>query len=163
MKRVLILGYGALCYAIFLGTFLYAIWFVYTMDLATDGNTRSLAERVLIDAALLSVFALQHSIMARQWFKRAWTKVIPQATERSTYVLLSSLALLLLILFWQPILGPVWTVENSIGKAVLEVLFWAGWGMVLIGTFLIDHFELFGLKQVWAYYTGRPLQPPGFQ
>src|SRR5438445_5731326 len=103
MKRILILGYGACCYAIFLGTFLYAIWFVYTLDRPADGNTRSLAERLLINAALLAVFALQHSIMARQGFKRAWTRVIPKAAERSTYVLLASLALLLVIRFWQPL------------------------------------------------------------
>ena len=163
MKRILILGYGTLCYAIFLGTFLYAIWFVYTLDRPTDGNTRSLTERLLINAALLSLFAVQHSVMARQGFKRAWTRIIPKAAERSTYVLLSSLALLLVIRFWQPLLSPVWRVENPVGKGVLEALFWAGWGTVLITTFLIDHFELFGLKQSWAYFTGQTHHPPTFR
>ena len=163
MKRILILGYGTLCYAIFLGTFLYAIWFVYTLDRPTDGNTRSLTERLLINAALLSLFAVQHSVMARQGFKRAWTRIIPKAAERSTYVLLSSLALLLVIRFWQPLLSPVWRVENPVCKGVLEALFWAGWGTVLITTFLIDHFELFGLKQSWAYFTGQTHHPPTFR
>ena len=96
MKRVLILGYGAICYTIFLATFLYAIWFVYTLDRPVDGNARSLTERLLINAVLLTVFALQHSIMARRWFKAAWTKIVPAPVERSTYVLFSSVALLLL-------------------------------------------------------------------
>jgi methanethiol S-methyltransferase len=163
MMRVLILGYGAICYMIFLATFLYAIWFVYTLDRPVDGSARSLTERLLINAVLLTVFALQHSIMARQWFKRAWTKVIPKAAERSTYVLLASLALLLVIRYWQPLLAPVWSVENALGKAVLEVLFWAGWGTVLVTTFLIDHFELFGLKQGWAFFKGQQHDPLAFR
>src|SRR5713226_9236625 len=163
MKRVLILGYGAICYMIFLATFLYAIWFVYTLDRPGDGNTRSLTERLLINAVLLTVFALQHSIMARQWFKRAWTKVIPKAAARSTYVLLASVALFLVIWFWQPILSPSWTVENTMARAVLYGLFWMGWAVVLISTFLIDHFELFGLKQAWTYFTGRQREPLAFQ
>src|SRR3989442_7694513 len=107
MKRILILGYGTLCYAIFLGTFLYAIWFVYTLDRPTDGNTRSLTERLLINAALLSLFAAQHSVMARHGFKRAWTRIIPKAAERNTHVLLSSLALLLVSRLWPTLFSPL--------------------------------------------------------
>ena len=163
MKRLSILLYGLVCYAIFLGTFLYAIWFVYTMDAAPERLARPLLTRLLIDAGLLSVFALQHSIMARQGFKRAWIRLVPSAAERSTYVLLSSLALLLLIRFWEPIGGPVWKVANPTGITALHVLALVGWGIVLVSTFLIDHFELFGLKQVWSAFTGKEFKSAGFR
>jgi methanethiol S-methyltransferase len=162
MKRYAILVYGLVCYAIFFATFLYAIWFVFNIDATPGYVTPPLWERLLIDAGLLSVFALQHSIMARQFFKRAWTAIIPAAAERSTYVLFASLALLLLIRFWQPLLGPVWRVENPVGIMVLRVLFFIGWGIVLISTFLIDHFELFGLKQVWCFFAGKEFKTLGF-
>jgi protein-S-isoprenylcysteine O-methyltransferase Ste14 len=155
MKRFAILVYGLVCYVIFLGTFLYAIWFVYTMDATPAGMVRSRTDRLLIDAGLLALFALQHSIMARQFFKKAWTRVIPAPAERSTYVLCASIALLLLIRFWQPLLGAIWTVSNSLGIQVLHVLFALGWVTVLLGTFLIDHAELFGLKQVWCFFHGK--------
>ena len=162
MKRYAILVYGLVCYAIFFATFLYAIWFVFNMD-ATPGSVMSpLWERLLVDAGLLSLFALQHSIMARQFFKRTWTTIIPAASERSTYVLFASLALLLLIRFWQPLLGPVWRVENPMGIMALRVLFFVGWALVLISTFLIDHFELFGLKQVWCFFAGKEFKTLGF-
>jgi protein-S-isoprenylcysteine O-methyltransferase Ste14 len=162
MKRVAILLYGLISYAIFLGTFLYAIWFVYTMDAVPEGLARPLMTRLLVDAGLLTLFALQHSIMARPGFKRAWTKLILPEAERSTYVLFASLALLLLIRFWEPILGPVWKVTNPTGITALHVLGFVGWGTVLISTFLIDHFELFGLKQVWAAFTGKEFKSAGF-
>jgi methanethiol S-methyltransferase len=155
MKRFVILGYGLICYVIFLATFLYSIWFVYTMDATPSGIERPRTDRLLIDAVLLGTFALQHSIMARQFFKRAWTRVIPAPAERSTYVLFASLALLLLIRFWQPLLGAIWTVSNPLGIKTLHVLFALGWGTVLVSTFLIDHFELFGLKQVWCFFSGK--------
>lgn len=162
MKRYTILVYGLVCYAVFFATFLYAIWFVFTMD-ATPGQVMlPLSERLLIDAGLLSLFALQHSIMARQFFKRAWTAIIPAVAERSTYVLFASLALLLMIRFWQPLLGPVWRVENPMGIMALRVLFFIGWGTVLVSTFLIDHFELFGLKQVWCFFAGKEFKSLGF-
>lgn len=162
MKRVVILIYGFACYLVFFATFLYAIWFVYTMDHPAAGATRPLLERLLINAGLLSVFALQHSVMARQGFKRVWTRVIPKPAERSTYVLLASLALLLLIRFWQPLLSPIWTVQNPVGSSVLHGLFWLGWALLLWSTFLIDHFELFGAKQVWCFFAGRKHEPVGF-
>lgn len=158
---MLVLAYGVVSYCIFFATFLYAIWFVYTLDqVAAKGP---LLESILIDAVLLGIFALQHSIMARQWFKRAWTKIVPRAAERSTYVLMASLALLAVIRFWQPVVMPVWTVEAPAGRAVLQVLFWAGWGTVLVGTFLIDHFDLFGLRQAWTYFQGRQYKPLEFR
>ena len=162
MKRYAILVYGLVCYAIFFATFLYAIWFVFNMDTTPGSVMAPLWERLLIDAGLLSLFALQHSIMARQFFKRAWTTIIPEASERSTYVLFASLALLLLIRFWQPLLGPVWRVENPTGILALRVLFFLGWAIVLISTFLIDHFELFGLKQVWCSFAGMEFRTLGF-
>ena len=162
MKRYAILVYGLVCYAVFFATFLYAIWFVFTMDATPSGLLRPLSGRVLIDALLLSAFALQHSIMARQAFKRAWTRIVPVEAERSTYVLFASLALLLLIRFWQPLVGPVWKVENPVGIDVLRGLFLLGWGIVLITTFLIDHFELFGLKQVLCFFRGKEFKSSGF-
>lgn len=155
MKRFAILFYGFACYIIFLGTFLYAIWFVYTMDAAPTGVLRPRTARLLIDAGLLALFALQHSIMARQFFKKAWTRIIPAPAERSTYVLCASVALLLLIRFWQPLPRAIWIVQNSAAIRTLHVLFAVGWGTVLIGTFLIDHTELFGLKQVWCFFSGK--------
>ncbi len=163
MKRVVILIYGLACYLVFFATFLYAIWFVYTMDQPAGVATRPLLERLLINAGLLSIFALQHSVMARQGFKRVWTRVIPEAAERSTYVLLASLALLLLIRFWQPLLSPIWTVENPVGRSILRGLFWLGWGIVFVTTFLIDHFELFGVKQVRSFFSGRHHGPLAFR
>ena len=155
MKRFAILVYGLVCYVIFLATFLYAIWFVYTMDAAPQGGLRPRTDRLLIDAGLLALFALQHSIMARQFFKKAWTRLIPPPAERSTYVLFASLALLLLIRFWQPLPRAIWTVQNPIGIQVLHVLFAVGWATVLVGTLLIDHAELFGLKQAWCFFKGK--------
>jgi protein-S-isoprenylcysteine O-methyltransferase Ste14 len=162
MKRTLILAYSVVCYCIFFATFLYAIWFVYTLD-RVPASAPPVLQSVLINAALLAVFALQHSIMARQWFKQAWTKIIPRAVERSTYVLMASAALLALITFWQPLVTPVWTVQAPLGRALLQGLFWLGWGTVLVSTFLIDHFDLFGLGQAWTYFQGRQYTPPEFR
>jgi methanethiol S-methyltransferase len=162
MKRYMILGYGLVCYALFLATFLYAIWFVFTMDAIPTGPLLPLPTRLLVDAGLLLLFALQHSVMARQSFKRAWTRIVPPAAERSTYVLCANLALFLLIRFWQPLLGPIWKVENHLGVLILHILFVLGWLIVLASTFLIDHFELFGLRQVWCFYSGKEFEPLGF-
>jgi methanethiol S-methyltransferase len=169
--RVLATVYGAVCYVIFFATFLYAIAFVGNLSFGNMhvprsidvGPSASLVEALLIDAVLLSIFAVQHSVMARSWFKRAWTRIVPQVIERSTYVLFSSLALILLFWQWRPITTTVWSVQSDIGAKLLWVAFAAGWAIVLISTFLISHFELFGLKQVWSNFTGKTIEPMKFR
>jgi protein-S-isoprenylcysteine O-methyltransferase Ste14 len=159
MARILTLTYGVLSYVIFFLTFVYAIGFIGNLvvpksldSAATDPWQVALA----IDLGLLSLFAVQHSVMARPAFKRLVTRVIPQAAERSTYVLASSLALILLFWQWRPLGGIVWTVENEIGRALLYAGFAFGWMLVLFTTFVINHFDLFGLRQSWRAFKGQP-------
>jgi protein-S-isoprenylcysteine O-methyltransferase Ste14 len=159
LKRVLFFAYGLVSYLIFLATFLYAIAFVggFAVPRRLDGPQQtSLPSALAIDAALLTVFAVQHSVMARRWFKEWWTLIVPWAVERSTYVLCASLALLLLFWQWRPIGVPIWSVGNPAARAVLWLLFAAGWATVLTVTFLINHFDLFGLRQVWLPLRGKP-------
>src|SRR5688572_23229896 len=158
-KRIAFFAYGSLSYLIFLGTFLYAIGFIGNFGVPTtlDGAARGpLGISVAIDVGLLTLFAAQHSIMARKWFKDWWTRIVPKPIERSTYVLFSSLALILLFWQWRPLGGVVWSVENPVGVFVLCALFFFGWLLVLVSTFLINHFDLFGLRQVWLYLLGKP-------
>ena len=170
MKKAASLFYGLVCYLAFLGTFLYAIGFVDNLLVpkSIDGEPQvPLLKAILIDASLLLLFALQHSIMARPAFKRRWTKIVPEHLERSTYVLLASLCLTLMMWQWQPIGGVVWSVENEIVKTILLAGSLLGWGIVLVSTFLINHFDLFGLRQVWLYfnvkpYTALPFRVPVF-
>ena len=157
-KRIAVFIYGVACYAIFFATFLYAVGWVGNLIVPTgiDGEpTQPLAIAFAINAGLLAIFALQHSVMARPAFKRWWTQFIPQPAERSTYVLFSSLALIALFVFWQPMGGTIWEIENPAGRAVMWSLFAFGWLTVLVTTFLINHFDLFGLRQVWLYLRGR--------
>lgn len=161
MGRILTLLYGVACYLIFLAVFLYAIWWVWTLD--APRPEVPLARALGIDTALLLLFAVQHSGMARQGFKRAWTRIVPPSIERSTYVLAASLALLVLIVFWQPVPTIIWQVDSAAGQAVLHGLFGAGWLLVLVSTFLLDHADLFGLRQVWNYWRGQAYQPPAFR
>jgi protein-S-isoprenylcysteine O-methyltransferase Ste14 len=159
LKRTLFLAYGVVCYAIFFGTFLYAVGFIggFFVPTTLDGPaTQPLASALAIDVLLLGLFATQHSIMARKWFKDAWTRIVPPALERSTYVLFSSVALIVMFWQWRPLGGSVWQVTDPIGRAVLLSLFAFGFGLVLVSTFLINHFDLFGLRQVWLSFRGRP-------
>jgi protein-S-isoprenylcysteine O-methyltransferase Ste14 len=159
MTRILTLAYGALSYVMFLLTFLYAIGFIGNVMVpksldspATDPWLTAL----IIDLGLLSLFALQHSVMARPGFKRVLIKVIPASVERSTYVLASSLALVLLFWQWRPLGGVIWDVQNELGRGVLLAGFGFGWLLVLISTFVINHFDLFGLRQTWRAFRGQP-------
>lgn len=164
MLRLLALVYGAVCYSVFLATFLYAIGFVLGVGVPKhidNGVATPLRTALIIDLALLGLFAVQHSGMARPAFKRWWTRLVPAPVERSTYVLLSSLALALLFWQWRPLPMPVWEVESAIGRGILFAVSALGWSLVLVGTFLISHFDLFGLRQVWLYARRRqPTEEP---
>jgi methanethiol S-methyltransferase len=166
MKKTVFLLYGVISYLLFFGTFLYAFGFVGNLFVpkSIDGTpTIPLTNAFLINASLLLLFALQHSIMARPRFKAMWTKIIPEPLERSTYVLLSSLCLLLLVWQWQPMGGYIWSVKNETGKIILNALFITGWLIVLLSTFMINHFDLFGLRQVWFYFNGKKYEPLRFR
>jgi protein-S-isoprenylcysteine O-methyltransferase Ste14 len=157
--------YGVVSYVVFLASFLYAIGFVGNLIVPKSidsGPTGTPITAFLVDALLLGLFALQHSVMARPSFKKWWTRVVPESVERSTYVLLSSLLLFLLFWLWQPIPGVAWHVENPIGVGVLQIFFWVGWALVLYSTFAIDHFDLFGLRQVWLRFQGVEYTPVSF-
>lgn len=159
LNRISVFLYGVFCYLVFLVSFLYGIGFLgnFLVPKSIDsGRAIPLVAALGVNVALLGVFAVQHSVMARPWFKRAWTRVVPPAAERSTYVLFSSLALLLLFWKWQPMGGVVWEVRSLTGWGVLVGLYGLGWLTVLVTTFLINHFDLFGLRQVWLYLLGRP-------
>lgn len=160
MKRALWLLYGILCYLFFLAVFLRAIWFVWTMDALPAKS--SLGQAVVIDAVLLGLFAIQHSGMARQGFKRVWTKLVQQPIERSTYVLVASATLLAVVEFWQPMPQTIWSVESQPWVLLLQALFWLGWLLLLTSTFMINHFDLFGLQQVWRNWSNLPYEPPKF-
>jgi methanethiol S-methyltransferase len=160
------LVYGGLSYVLFLLAFLYAIGFVGNVVVPKSidsGLAGPAMPAVAIDVVLLGLFAIQHSVMARPAFKRWWTKTVPNAVERSTYVLLSSLVLILLYWQWRPLPTVAWSVTNPAAAAVLTVLFWAGWAIVLISTFLINHFDLFGLQQVYANWRGTAAKPSEFR
>jgi len=159
LKRLLFFGYGVAAYLIFLATFLYAVAFVggFVVPRRLDGPLEaSLPSSLAIDCLLLTVFAVQHSVMARRWFKERWTQIVPWAIERSTFVLFASLALLLLFWQWRPIGIEIWTIQDAAIRGAVWSLFAMGWMTVLIVTFLINHFDLFGLRQVWMPLVGKP-------
>jgi methanethiol S-methyltransferase len=160
------LVYGGLCYLIFLLSFLYAIGFVgdFIVPKSINGGaTGPLAESLIVNVVLLGLFAVQHSVMARQGFKRWWTQIVPSPVERSTYVLFSSLVLILLFWQWRPLPDVVWSVTGPLGRNVLWALFWLGWLIALTSTFLINHFDLFGLQQVWTHLSGMKVEPSHFR
>lgn len=163
--RVLALVYGVVSYVCFLIVFLYAVGFVGNIGVprAIDGAaTTPFATALVVDLLLLAVFAVQHSVMARPAFKRAWTRVVPPVVERSTFVLAASAALALLFWQWRPLGGVVWQVDTPWLRALLVAVSAFGWLQVLVTTFLIDHFELFGLKQVWHAFRGVLPRAPHF-
>jgi len=159
LRRIAIFAFGCLSYLIFLATFLYAMGFVggFLVPTTLDGEARMPFGRALvIDLGLLALFAVQHSVMARPAFKRAWTRVVAPELERSIYVLASSLCLIVMFVFWEPLGGVIWHVESPIVRGLVYALFGFGWGLVLVTTFLINHFDLFGLRQVWFALRGQP-------
>jgi protein-S-isoprenylcysteine O-methyltransferase Ste14 len=164
MQRSLNMLFALVAYAIFFATFLYLIAFVgniaavpRTVDV---GPAAPVAAARAIDIALIALFGVQHSVMARPGFKTWWTRVVPPPAERSVYVLMASAVLIILFAFWRPIAGTVWSVTSPLGAGVLWALFALGWGIVLISTFLLNHFELFGLQQAWLHLRGRQAEPP---
>lgn len=164
MSKAATLIFALIAYAIFFATFLYLIAFVGDFSLVPRsvdrGPEASVAVAIVIDSALIALFGLQHSIMARPAFKRAWTRFVPAQSERSLFVLFASLALILLFAFWRPIGGTVWSVEAPAGQALLWTIFGLGWAVVLVSTFLINHFELFGLQQSWFNVRRREAAAP---
>jgi protein-S-isoprenylcysteine O-methyltransferase Ste14 len=159
MKRWLVLLYGVVNYVVFLGVFLYLVGWIggFVVPTRLDGPaTTPLAAALVINALLVLLFGLQHSVMARPGFKRWWTQYVPQPVERSTYVLASNVALAVMFWQWRPLGGAIWSVESDAGRIALWGLFAVGWLVVLGATLLINHFDLFGLRQVWLYFRGRP-------
>jgi protein-S-isoprenylcysteine O-methyltransferase Ste14 len=164
MNRLLAMLYGVLCYLVFFPTFLYSVGFVgnlWVPKSIDSGAPSELVQALLVDALLLSVFAVQHSVMARPGFKRWWTRIVPASVERSTYVLLSSLALILLYWQWQPLTLILWSADSASATA-LTILYWLGWLVVLLSTFMISHWDLFGLRQVLLNWQGKAYRDPGF-
>jgi protein-S-isoprenylcysteine O-methyltransferase Ste14 len=167
MSRALALLFAVLCYAIFFATFLYLIGFVgdfsfFPRTVSSPASSLPATAAAAVDVALIALFGLQHSIMARPAFKRMWTRVVAVAVERSVYVLCASIALLILFALWQPFGGTVWRVPRDMRwlRDILWALFWIGFGIVLVTTFLINHFELFGLQQAWLSVRGEEPAAP---
>ena len=168
MSRAATLLFSIIAYAIFFATFLYLIVFVGDLSFANitvdrGGPQAAPATAAVIDVALIALFGLQHSVMARQGFKRWWTQVIPKPAERSVYVLMASAVLIILMTLWRPIDSAVWSVSSPALANLIWALFWVGWLTVLLSTFLINHFELFGLQQGWFHFSGREATPPKFR
>jgi methanethiol S-methyltransferase len=165
MKRWLIFVYGLACYAIAFATLLYSIGFVgnlWVPKAIDSARDVPLGVALVIDVVLLAAFAIQHSVMARPAFKRWWTRIIPASAERSTYIMFASAALILLYMYWEPIGGVVWSVESPAGQTALYGLFGLGWALVFLSSFLINHFDLFGLRQIWLQLRRVPYEPLPF-
>ncbi len=166
MGRWLLPISGGLCYLLFLAVFLYTVGFVgdfvvpKSMNSGPQGETTA---SMLVDLLLMGLFAVPHSIMARRGFKARWTRIVPRPAERSAYVLISTLLLALLLWQWRPLPGVVWEIRHPVGRIFSQALFWTGWTIVLWSTFSIDHFDLFGLRQVYLYARGKPYKPVVFR
>jgi protein-S-isoprenylcysteine O-methyltransferase Ste14 len=166
MNRFLTVGYGALCYAVFLAAFLYAIGFVGNIAVPRGvdrGVVAPIGQAVAVNVLLLALFAIQHSVMARPAFKRWWTRLVPSPVERSTYVLVASLVLFVLYWQWCTMPAVVWDLTSPLQRLGLWALFWLGWVNVLAATFMINHFELFGLRQVYSVWREKPHTDLGFR
>jgi protein-S-isoprenylcysteine O-methyltransferase Ste14 len=167
MARAIYLLFGVVAYLIFFATFLYLVAFVGDCPMipwAVDrGPAASLPAAIVIDLALIALFGVQHSVMARAPFKAAWTRIVPEPAERSVYVLLASLCLIVMFVLWRPIPTIAWNVTNPVGAFALWALFGVGWLIVLLSTFLLNHFELFGLRQVWSHASGHEIPAPVFR
>ena len=166
MKRYFTVAYGALSYLLFLAAFLYLVGFVggFVVPRTVDnGIAAPVAEAVVVNVLLLGLFAVQHSVMARPGFKRWWTRLVPEQIERSTYVLLSSLVLLLMFWQWRTMPAVIWNVGWAPGRIALQVLFWLGWAIALASTFMISHFDLFGLRQVYLAWRAQPYDHTEFR
>jgi protein-S-isoprenylcysteine O-methyltransferase Ste14 len=166
MGKIVGFLYGVVSYLVFFAAFLYAIGFVGNIVVPKSIDTgleTPFTTALLINVVLLGLFAIQHNVMARPWFKKWWTRFVPHTIERSTFVLFASLLLILLYWQWRPMPGIVWNVENVIGRYILQALFWVGWLTVLLSTFMINHFDLFGLRQVFLHLRGQPYKPLEFK
>lgn len=165
MARIAFLIHGVIAYAIAMASIVYAVGFVgnywvpKSIDSGVPGDTLT---SIIVNLCLLGLFAIQHSVMARPAFKKAWTRIVPQPIERSTYVLLSALVLILLYHQWQPMTDTVWYVENAFGATLLQAIYFLGWGIVVASTFMLSHGELFGLQQVASYWQGKTTPQPKF-
>lgn len=167
MKRFMAFMYGIACYLVFFGSFLWMILFLGDFQevvptTVNSGLSTGWPLAVLLNVGLIALFGLQHTVMARKSFKERWTKIVAKPIERSTYVLFSSLAVLLLLWFWRPLPTTIWHVEVAWASLILEWGFWLGWLILFLSTWMIDHFNLFGIKQVWNYWRGRKQNPPQF-
>lgn len=166
MRRIIVFIYGIVVYVIFFVTFLFAIGFVgnVVVSKSIDSGTEvPFGQALLINTILLGLFFIQHSVMARKGFKKWWIRVVPEPAERSTYVLSASLLWILLFYQWRPMVGLIWNVESTVGYFIISGLYWIGWLIVFLSTFLIDHFDNFGLRQVYLYLRGREYTPLEFK
>ncbi len=166
MKKTAVLIYGIVVYCIFLISFLYLVGFIgnFLVPKSIDGPLNvPLWQAALTNLSLILLFGVQHSLMARQWFKKWWVKIIPEFIERSTYVFFTVLVLISLFVFWQPMGHNLWVVEEGMLYGILMAVFALGWTIVLVSTFMINHFDLFGLRQVWFYFRAKPYEPLKFR
>ena len=165
MGKFIAFLYGIIAYVVFLASFLYAIGFVGNIIVpksVDSGMAGPLTESFLINALLLGLFAVQHSVMARPAFKNWWTKIVPKSVERSTYVIIASLLLFLMYWQWRPMTASIWNLEGT-ASMIVSVIFWIGWVIVLVSTFIINHFDLFGLRQVYMNLKSKELTPLDFK